>query len=132
MYNFIHSHSLVKNNSLRVSSFKLLFLLRFFLIFNVLLITIFLAFYLFQITDEISKIYSIKNYKEKIIKLSNENKALEVNLIENNSLDKVAELITSFNFEKVNPNKIHFIKVMDYQIVSQRVLSNKENEKLAH
>jgi len=85
------------------------------IILFVILIIGLLTFYVFQINLEVSGRYLIKDYKKRITELSNQNKILAINSTQNGSLEKMAEIIASQDFEKID--KIHYIRILDTQIV---------------
>jgi len=76
-----------------------------------------LIFYVFQINTEISVRFSIKEYQKRITELSNQNKILAINSTQNGSLEKMAEIIASQDFEKID--KIHYIRVLNTQVVAK-------------
>ncbi len=85
------------------------------IILFVILIIGLLTFYVFQINLEVSGRYLIKDYKKRITELSNQNKILAINSTQNGSLEKMAEIIASQDFEKID--KIHYIRILDTQVV---------------
>lgn len=87
------------------------------LILFVILIIGLLTFYVFQINIEVSERYLIKDYKKRITELSNQNKILAINSTQNGSLGKMAEIIASQDFEKID--KIHYIRVLKTQVVAK-------------
>ncbi|PIR72469.1 MAG: hypothetical protein COU42_01280 [Candidatus Nealsonbacteria bacterium CG10_big_fil_rev_8_21_14_0_10_36_24] len=87
------------------------------LISSVILIIGLLIFYVFQINTEISVRFSIKEYQKRITELSNQNKILAINSTQNGSLEKMAEIIASQDFEKID--KIHYIRVLNTQVVAK-------------
>ena len=76
-----------------------------------------MIFYVFQINTEISVRFSIKEYQKRITELSNQNKILAINSTQNGSLEKMAEIIASQDFEKID--KIHYIRVLNTQVVAK-------------
>ena len=86
-------------------------------ILSVIIIIGFLVFYVFQINTEISKRYLIKDYEKRIAELSSQNKVLEIDSAQNGSLGKMAEIIASQDFEKID--KIHYIRILDTQVVAK-------------
>ena len=87
------------------------------IILFVILIIGLLTFYVFQINLEVSGRYLIKDYKKRITELSNQNKILAINSTQNGSLEKMAEIIASQDFEKID--KIHYIRVLNTQVVAK-------------
>jgi len=81
-----------------------------------ILSTIFLlSLYVFQVNAEVSERYSVRDYQEKIDKISEENKNLEIKEAEANSLDDIIALVKPLNFEKTD--KIYYIRALDDQMV---------------
>jgi len=76
-----------------------------------------LVFYIFQINTLISENYQIKNYRQKIETLTNENNDLEINSLKINSLENIEAKIKNLGFEKIN--KIYYIQILENQIVSK-------------
>ncbi len=87
------------------------------LILFVILIIGLLTFYVFQINIEVSERYLIRDYEKRITELSNQNKILAINSTQNSSLGKMAEIIASQDFEKID--KIHYIRILDTQVVTK-------------
>lgn len=119
------------NNTLSYSNTqRLLFPLKFSFLVNVrflaalgiILIISFLAFYIFQITNVISKGYQVQNYQEKITELAEQNKILEINSAKINSLENIDSQIQNLGFERVD--KIHYIQLLEGSVVT----ANKKTE----
>lgn len=91
--------------------------LRAFWIFSAIFMVFFITLYIYQINVEISERYLIKEYQEKIAKLSKENKILEVYSAQTASLDNMTESIEELSFEKTD--KVHYIQVLDTQVVAK-------------
>jgi len=89
--------------------------LKVFRFLSVILIIGLLAFYVFQVNTEISARFLTKEYQKRVAELTNQNKILAINSIQNGSLGKIAEIIASQDFEKID--KIHYIKVLDTRVV---------------
>lgn len=98
-------------------SLKLRFNLKIFWILSLILIICLSILYVFQINNLTSRAYQIKNSQREINKLSSQNEKLEIELAKSNSLTNIANLIEKFNFEKAN--KIHYIQILDNQIVKE-------------
>lgn len=82
------------------------------------LIVLFLGFHIFQINNTIvSYIFQTQNYQRKIEELIKENKILEINLIQKESLKNFEEKIKNLNFEKTN--KIYYIQVLENQVANR-------------
>lgn len=90
----------------------LLKLLWFLIILSTLLL---LTLYIYQVNTEISTRYLIQNYEKRTEELLNESKNLEISSTKINYLDSVLASVEKLNFEK--PEKIHYIRVMDNQVV---------------
>ncbi|XOB41708.1 MAG: hypothetical protein ACKKMS_03260 [Candidatus Nealsonbacteria bacterium] len=76
-----------------------------------------LIFYIFQVNAMIGETYLIQNYQRKIKELSQENKTLEINFSQANSLSTIETLVKNLNFEKVE--RIHYIQVLESQVVTK-------------
>lgn len=87
-------------------------------IFVCALIVLFLGFHIFQINNTIvSYIFQIQNYQKKIEELIKENKMLEINLTQKESLKKIEEKIKDLNFEKAG--KIYYIQILENQVANR-------------
>jgi len=64
-----------------------------------------------------SENYQIQIYQQKIEKLKNENKNLEINFLKMNSLEEIENKIKDFGFEK--NNKIYYLQILENQMVSK-------------
>lgn len=91
--------------------------LKIFWILNLALIFILLIFYIFQINTWISEGYQVQDYQKKIEKIKNENKSLELNFLQNTSLENIENKINNLGFKKIN--KIYYIEILENQIVKQ-------------
>lgn len=87
------------------------------LILFVILIIGLLTFYVFQVNTEISARFLIKEYQKRATELASQNKILAINSTQNGSLEKMAEIIASQDFEKID--KIHYIRVLEAQVVAK-------------
>lgn len=74
-----------------------------------------LVFCVFQLNALTRDIYFIQNYEKKINQLSEENKNLEIELLNAKSLQNIKTLIEELNFERVG--KILHIKISEDEIV---------------
>jgi len=74
-------------------------------------------FYIYQTNKEVSERYLVKDYTKRISQFSEENKDLEIRSTESGSLDKIAQLIESTDYEKTE--KIHYIKVLNGYVVAK-------------
>jgi len=75
------------------------------------------AFYIFQVNNLAENIYQIKIFQKKLIDLSQEEEALEINLVKGNSLTNLETLTKDFGFEKAE--KIHYIEILETQIATK-------------
>lgn len=101
---------------------KLVFSLKFisfkkFLILSSLITAALLIFYIFQINAEASERYLIKNYEIKLSQAIREKQALEINLVESNSLDNIINKVLGLDFEKIE--KIDYIRISGDQILAR-------------
>jgi len=97
--------------------------LKFFWILSLFSIISLLIFYIFQVNAMIGKIYLIQNYQREIKELSQENKALQVNFSQVNSLPAIESLVKNLNFEKAE--KIHYIQALESHVVAEKLLQTK-------
>ena len=89
----------------RIKGFKVLW------IFILILTLSLLAVCIFQISAYTKEIYLIQNYEKKLNQLTRENKILEVNFSEVNSLNNVGNYVQNSVFEKAN--KIDYIRLLE-------------------
>lgn len=112
--------SLTINPSLpiiRCLTFRYKFKLKTFLILNFILIAGLLVFYIFQINTIVRGTYLIKDYETNLNKVSQENKILENNLAQSNSLGNIESLAKSLNYEKVG--EVRYIQIMGSSVVAK-------------
>lgn len=95
----------------RVLSFKKL------LIFSAVLIISLLALYIFQVNSVVSESYQIQKYQKKITELSEENKILEINSLQLNSLVNIENKVQELGFEKAD--KIYYIRLLEGQVAKE-------------
>jgi len=81
-----------------------------------ILIISFLAFYIFQVTTVISEGYQLQSDQKKISDLSEENKILELNFTQVNSLQNIDSQIQNLGFEKVE--KVDYIQILGGSVVT--------------
>lgn len=108
------------NHTLALNSFPIFkwrINLRVFWILSFVLITSLLVFYIFQINQIAKGTYLVKIYEEKINELLEENKTLEINSSQVNSLENLESLVKNLNFEKIN--KIYYIRILESQVVAK-------------
>ena len=93
------------------------FRLTFFWIINVVLAITLLIFCIFQINMQTKETSLIKTYEQKIAQISEQNKNLEINFSQKNSLKNFEILLEDLNFEKVT--KIDYIQVLESSVVAK-------------
>lgn len=91
--------------------------LRFLGILSSLLVILLFAFYVFQVSDAVSRGYQLQNYQKRLNQLSEESKLLEINSVQIHSLGSVEKRIQEMGFEKVG--KIHYIQILESQIATK-------------
>ena len=102
---------------IRVFPLKFKFNLKLFAVSFILIIISLISLYFFQFNYLTFANSQIKNSQETIKKLSIENENLEVQLAKNNSLSSIEDLIKNLDFVKVE--KIHYIQILENQIVKE-------------
>lgn len=105
---------------LPLSLLKFLFSLnlKFILILNVIFIILLLGFYIFQTATLISQGYQIQNYQNKLNKISEENKNLEINFMKINSLENIDKKIQELGFERID--KVYYIQILESSVVTTK------------
>lgn len=73
------------------------------------LILCFLFLHVFQLNDIVKKLYLINDQKENLSQLSEENKVLKLNLVQNGSLKSLEDLAAKLDFEKIK--EIKYIQI---------------------
>lgn len=76
-----------------------------------------MVFYIFQSNWIIREGYLVESFEEKLAELDKENKKLEINFAQNNSLGTVEERIESLNL--VGVNKINYIQLLGGQVAAK-------------
>ena len=76
-----------------------------------------LIFYFIQISSMASEGYQVRNYQHSINELSTENKVLEVNLSQINSLAGIDNRIQEMGFQKVG--EISYIQLLENSVVAK-------------
>lgn len=109
------NNTLILNPSFINVSFRWKISLKLFWFLSFLSIVALLAFYIFQVNAAVSERYLIKEYEKRIGEVSRESQNLVISSAQISSLNKVEELLETFNFEEIN--KIHYIQVLDTQVV---------------
>lgn len=82
---------------------------------NIVLLFVLIFISVLQTNLEVSEKYLVKECSKKIVELSGENEVLKIASAQSASLDSVIALVQPLNFEKID--KIHYIKVLDNQVV---------------
>lgn len=90
---------------------------RFFYLIFLLLIPL-LVFFIFQINSVVSGSYQLQRYQKRIDELTGENKFLEVNSANINSLESVDSRVQELGFEKID--KIHYIQILESSAVTKK------------
>ncbi len=111
------NNTLTLNHPLIIKPLKRLITLRLFWLSVILSVAALLAFYVFQVNAVVSEIYLIQKYEKRISEISRENQNLEISSAQTNSLDNITALLGELNFEKAD--KIHYIRVLDTQVVAK-------------
>jgi len=91
--------------------------LRLFLVITIFPIAILLISYIFQVSLMIKGTSLIENYESKIEKISVQNKNLEIDFSQKNSLKITENLLTELNFEKVT--KVDYIRVIESSVAAK-------------
>ncbi len=99
---------------IRIKELQFGLILKVFWILSFAFFAALLAFYIFQVNAVISETFQFKNYKKTINELLTENKILEINSIQINSLENLEDKIEKLGFEKTN--KIYYIQVLENKI----------------
>lgn len=114
------NNTLILNPSFSIKrylSLRLKFNLKLFWMILFIFIFIFSIFCIFQITEMTKAGYLTETYEQEISQLLKENKVLEIASFQVGSLDNLESQIKNLNYEKVD--KIHYIKVLESQIVTK-------------
>lgn len=85
--------------------------------FGFLLLISLMIFYIFQSNSFIKQGYLIQNYQQRVEELREENKALEVNFVQTNSLATIEQRIQELNFVEIE--KINYIQLLSSQIATK-------------
>lgn len=76
-----------------------------------------LVFYIFQVNELAKVSYSISNFEQKISLLAEENKNLEINFSQTNSLGNIETLIKGLNFKPIG--QVRYIRVLESTMVTK-------------
>ena len=98
-------------------SFRWRISLKLFWLLVFLSILLLLSFYIFQVNAAVAERYLIQEYEKRIGEVSKESQNLVISSAKMSSLNKAEELLEALNFEKIN--KIHYIRVLDTQVVTK-------------
>lgn len=91
--------------------------LRLFFVISVVLITVFLSFYIFQVSLMIKGTSLIESYEKQVNEINIQNKKLEIIFSQKNSLKITENLLKDLNFEKVA--KIDYIRVLETSVAAK-------------
>ena len=83
--------------------------------FGISLIFSLLFLQVFQLNDMVEKFYLIDEQKKNLSQLSEKNKVLKLDLVQNGSLKNLEDLAAKLNFEKVK--KIKYIQITEDSFV---------------
>jgi len=108
-------NTLILNPPILIKQLSLKLNLKVIWILGFILLSVLLIFYIFQVNLMTKEIYLIQKYQRNINYLSRENKTLEINLSQQNSLSNIETLVKALNFEKAD--KIRYIQVLESQVV---------------
>lgn len=84
---------------------------------GLLLLLSLMVFHIFQSNWIVREGYSVESFGEKLAELEKENKKLEINFAQNNSLGTIEERIESLNLVEVN--KINYIQLLGGQVAAK-------------
>lgn len=76
-----------------------------------------LVFSVFQINTYTKEIYLIQNYEKKLNQLTQENKILEINFSEVNSLNNISNYVQNKVFEKTN--RVDYIRLLESTVLAK-------------
>lgn len=90
---------------------------KFFYIVIAVLITLLLGLYIYQVIAVQQENFILSNYKDKISKIAEVNKALEINLSQASSLKNLEDIVGRIGFEKTQ--KIQYIRVLETSVATK-------------
>ncbi len=90
---------------------KVLWLLGFFLVLSLM------VFYILQSNWIIREGYSVDSFQSRLTETKKENKKLEINFVENNSMKTIEERIENLNLVEIN--KINYIQLLGGQVAAK-------------
>ena len=91
--------------------------LKFFWVFNFVIITSLLVFYVFQVNELTRESYLIKDRIKMLESLSQESKVLEINFAQSSSLENIKKMAEELNFKKTSTVK--YIQVLEGVLVTK-------------
>lgn len=81
-------------------------------------LSIFLGLYVFQLNEMAGGLYLFEDCQRRFSDLTRENKNLEVNFMQTNSLEDIETLVQNLNFEKVD--KVHYLWIFEGGIAANK------------
>jgi len=87
-------------------------------ILSLIIIGFLLSFYISQVIELTETAFSISDHEKKIATLSQEDKNLEINFSQINSLANLEILIKDLNYEKIG-DKVYYIRVLEEQVAAK-------------
>lgn len=91
--------------------------MKIFITLTILSIIFLSVLYVYQTNLEVSERYLVNESVRKISELSEENKTLEIASAKSSSLDKLAGLVDSSDYERIT--RIQYIKVLNGYVVAK-------------
>lgn len=91
--------------------------LKIFWILSIVSLISVLGFYIFQVNQVTSEGYLIQRYQRQVTELGEENKILEINSVQINSLVNLQNKAQELGFEKAN--RVNYFQVLESQIVKE-------------
>jgi cell division protein FtsB len=91
--------------------------LRWILVVGIFLIGFLLISYIIQVNQLTKASFSVASYEKNLVALTQENKDLEMNFSQLNSLVNLESLLKDLNYVEVN--KIHYIQILEETMVAK-------------
>ena len=88
-----------------------------FLIVGILVIVFLLSLYIYQVQEYTRAGFGISTYEKQIGEITRDQKNLEVNFSETNSLANLEALLKSVNYEEVG--RVKYIKMTSWQVAAK-------------